>query len=103
MTRTERILEKTEQTLGSWDDDGTLTPDPYLAARVKALDAERTSSGWRSYGPFFQPRYAAILALLVVNVLTVLYLELSPRHDLSKHLASQLRDDFQMESTPDNP
>lgn len=103
MTRTERILEETERTLHSWDDDGSLPPDPYLAARVQALHVDRASSGWRSYGPFFQPRYAAILALLIVNVITVLYLELSPGHDLSQDLASQLRDDFQMESTPDNP
>ena len=103
MTRTERTLEEAERTLHSWDDDGSLPPDPYLAARVQALDVDRASSGWRSYGPIFQPRYAALLALLIVNLITVLYLELSPGHDLSRDLASQLRDDFQMESTPDNP
>lgn len=103
MTRTERILEETERTLGSWDDDGTLSPDPYLAARVQAIHAEEATSGWRSYGPFLQLRYAAILILLVLNMVTVLYLEMSPRHDLSMDLASQLRDDFQMESAPHIP
>jgi hypothetical protein len=103
MTRTERILEETERTLRSWDDDGTLMPDPFLAGRVPAMLRERTASGWRSYGPFFQPRYAVILALLVLNMVTVLYLELSPRHDPAQDLVSQLRDDFQIEPSQDNP
>jgi hypothetical protein len=103
MTRTERILEEAEQTLRSWDDEAALTPDPYLATRVPALHRERMASGWRAYRPFLHVRYAAILALVVLNMITVLYLELSPRHDPAQDLVSQLRDDFQIEPSQDNP
>ena len=103
MTRTERILEETERTLRSWEDDATLTADPFLATRIPALHRERIASGWRAFGPFLQVRYAVMLALLAMNLVTALYLELSPRQDLSKDLVSQLRDDLQIDPSPDNP
>jgi hypothetical protein len=103
MTQTERILEETERTLGAWDADPPLPPDPYMAERVLAQQREHTDNHWRAWRPFLQLRYAAILTLMLLNMITILYLEFSSRTDPSEDLVSVLRDDFQIESSQDNP
>ncbi len=103
MTKTDRILEETERTLRSWDEEAGLPADPYLAARIEAMHAERAASRWNVWRPLLQLRFAAILALMVLNMITILYLELSARPDPAEHLVSVLRDDFQIESSQDIP
>lgn len=103
MTQTERILDETERTLDAWDAEAPLPPDPYLAKRVLALQHDRTASRWHAWRPFLQLRFAAILTLMVLNMITILYLELASRTDPSEDLVSVLREDFQIESSQDTP
>jgi hypothetical protein len=103
MERTDRLREEAERTLRSWDSETPLSPDPYLAPRVVAMHQQRTPNGWRAYRPFLQVRYAAILTLMVLNLVTILYLELSSRVTPREDLVSVLRDDMQIEPSQDTP
>ncbi len=103
MTKTERILEEVERTLGSWDEEAPLTPDPHLATRVQALHRERAASGWRAYRPFLQLRYAAILGLVLLNMFTIWYIESSPSTNTPEDLVSVLRADLQIEPSQETP
>lgn len=102
MTREERISEETDRTLRSWDDDGVLREDPYMYSRIMAIHQERTEQdrGGRPFG--LRVKYAFAGLLVLVNIATVLYLELTPVVDLQEELVAQLQADFQVDPSQTN-
>jgi hypothetical protein len=96
----DRIADEVERTLHSFDNDGVLNENPFLASKILAVKEshlhERVAGSVLRIGL----RYVVMLLILIVNVLTVVrYFEWYRKSDLQEQLVAGLREDLQIDQS----
>ncbi len=102
MNNDQRILEEIEKTLRTLDDDGRLTANPFLYARLKAL--RQSQSAAHRFRPALRLglQIAAMLLLLGVNLATVLSLRKTHAVDVRDQVVAELKAELQVEQSQSN-
>jgi hypothetical protein len=98
----QQLHEEVEKTIASFDQDGSLAPNPFLVTRIQgALDARARDHGLLS-ALRVNLGYITIVVILMLNIITLVYHMRRTDDGLQQQLVSDLREDLENDQFPFN-
>jgi hypothetical protein len=97
-----KIQDEVEKTIASLDQDGVLSPNPFLVTRIQAARDTRVQKHRLLFAVKMNLGYIALIVILLVNVVTLVRHAREAHESLQQQLVSDLREELQIDQSPFN-
>lgn len=102
MGKDQRIEQEVEKTLQAFDADEVLEENPFLFTRLQAERATRSRVRKERYVFGVNLKYAAVVLLVLLNLVTAIFYERHDQPTLQDELVSELKADFEIDQAQNN-